>query len=435
MHNHPGLIAFGTFGSPNGFRQTFFGKTQFSGVKAFDLNTNALMLFPATHVYAMRKEQTSRSGAVSYAIYSYAKEPNSDRNGAFVGVALMFPQPSSEQNVVSVLNQLQSSLVARNLKNGVIQVRDSKEFSILLPSNFESISNSESGAWEDIEFTETQKHLVIWTHITPEYLPSLLQKVQPLLNEYDTIYFTDSADIADFVRQRGIYRAVDITGVEALLQQVQIKKAKQVQSYLQYLHKTEQDLRQEKKAYLAHIESEIARGKQQHAANEQRLQQVRQEYNKILSEHAKHLSDIQGIEDYLKRSGKVVEAQQMFAQINKKYGGKTSPEFAVNIPDISATGGNSTSAEATTSASAPTNFPRRKNKRKALIFKWMTILFASLWMLTLAYLIVVLNRPIVEPARIVATEQKDSTTIQNNDSDTIYDVDDQSQDSLQEPNY
>lgn len=434
MHNHPGLIAFGTFGSPNGFRQTFFGKTQFSGVKAFDLNTNALMLFPATHIYAMRKEQTSRSGAVSYAIYSYAKEPNSDRNGAFVGVALMFPQPSSEQNVVSVLNQLQSSLVARNLKNGVIQVRDSKEFSILLPSNFESISNSESGVWEDIEFTETQKHLVIWTHITPEYLPSLLQKVRPLLNEYDTIYFTDSADIADFVRQRGIYRAVDITGVEVLLQQVQVKKAKQTESYLQYLHKAEQDLRQEKKAYLAHIESEIARGKQQHAANEQKLQQVQQEYSKILSEHAKHLSDIQEIANYLKRSGKVGEAQRMFAQINKKYGGKTSPEFAVNIPDISAATENATSAEAA-SASIPTNFHRRKNRGKTLIFKWMAILFASLWLLTLAYLIVVLNRPIVEPARIVTTEQKDSATIQNNDSDTIYDIYDQSQDTLQRPSY
>ena len=58
MNKNINLIAFGTFGNPNGFRQTFFiGRTELSQVvKTFDLNTNAIKLIPNSKVYSIRKE-------------------------------------------------------------------------------------------------------------------------------------------------------------------------------------------------------------------------------------------------------------------------------------------------------------------------------------------------------------------------------------------
>ena len=56
MNKNINLIAFGTFGNPNGFRQTFFiGNKELSErVKTFDLNTNAINLLPNSKIYAIR---------------------------------------------------------------------------------------------------------------------------------------------------------------------------------------------------------------------------------------------------------------------------------------------------------------------------------------------------------------------------------------------
>ena len=48
------IVAFGTFGNPNGFKQSFLSlsdKNIARGIKTFDLNTNAIKVFPATQVY------------------------------------------------------------------------------------------------------------------------------------------------------------------------------------------------------------------------------------------------------------------------------------------------------------------------------------------------------------------------------------------------
>ena len=53
------LLAFGTFGNPYGFRQTFFkvaNENVAKSIKTFDLNTNAIKLFQNTTIYSIRKE-------------------------------------------------------------------------------------------------------------------------------------------------------------------------------------------------------------------------------------------------------------------------------------------------------------------------------------------------------------------------------------------
>ena len=81
------LIAFGTFGNPHGFRQSVVlgNKSILEGVSTFDINTNAMMLFPDSSLYAIRGEIINGRKVVSYSKYSFAKERNSGRNGTFIG--------------------------------------------------------------------------------------------------------------------------------------------------------------------------------------------------------------------------------------------------------------------------------------------------------------------------------------------------------------
>ncbi|MBK9564530.1 MAG: hypothetical protein IPO37_04900 [Saprospiraceae bacterium] len=67
------LIAFGTFGSPNGFTQTFFSGSLIKGIRAFDIR-GGIKIFPQSTVYSIRKESIESSNILSYSIYTFAKK-------------------------------------------------------------------------------------------------------------------------------------------------------------------------------------------------------------------------------------------------------------------------------------------------------------------------------------------------------------------------
>ena len=70
MANSINLIAFGTFGNPNGFKQTFFvGSTELAkSVKTFDLNTNAIKLFANSKIFSIRKDYQNGFNSIAYSI-------------------------------------------------------------------------------------------------------------------------------------------------------------------------------------------------------------------------------------------------------------------------------------------------------------------------------------------------------------------------------
>ncbi|MFP3594830.1 hypothetical protein, partial [Chryseobacterium sp. SIMBA_038] len=68
--------AFGTFGNPNGFRQSFFlggNKAIAKEIRTFDLKTDAIKLFPQTSIYSIRKDYAGGSNLISYSVYTFAK--------------------------------------------------------------------------------------------------------------------------------------------------------------------------------------------------------------------------------------------------------------------------------------------------------------------------------------------------------------------------
>ena len=136
MNQHINLIAFGTFGNPNGFKQSFFvfsDENIARNVKTFDLKTDAITLFPNSKIYAIRKELANGSNAIAYSIYTFAKERSSDRGGTFIGSSILFLNKIAEENItINCLNEFHNSLVAKNVQNDIIDVEHSDNFNIWL---------------------------------------------------------------------------------------------------------------------------------------------------------------------------------------------------------------------------------------------------------------------------------------------------------------
>ena len=113
------LIAFGTFGNPYGFRQSFikFGNENVAkSIKTFDLNTNAIKLFQNTIMYSIRKEIANGLSSIAYSKYTFAKEQNSDRGGTFIGASIFFTNEIARENLtINKLNEFHNILVNKNV--------------------------------------------------------------------------------------------------------------------------------------------------------------------------------------------------------------------------------------------------------------------------------------------------------------------------------
>ena len=143
MANSINLIAFGTFGNPNGFKQTFFvgNKDLAKSVKTFDLNTNAIKLFVNSKVYSIRKEYANGFNSIAYSLYTYAREQNSDRSGTFIGSSILFTNKIAKEHItINQLNEFHNQLVEKNVSNDTISVNHSDKFSVVKPEPLEKLS-------------------------------------------------------------------------------------------------------------------------------------------------------------------------------------------------------------------------------------------------------------------------------------------------------
>ena len=135
------LIAFGTFGNPNGFTQTFFSGNPVKGIKAFDIR-GSILVYPKSKLYSIRKEYKDGYNMIAYAIYTYAQEPTSARGGSFIGSSIMFVGKIAEENIIiQNLNEFHQNLIQKNVKDDTIIVNHSDKFDVkeCKPKDFDKI--------------------------------------------------------------------------------------------------------------------------------------------------------------------------------------------------------------------------------------------------------------------------------------------------------
>ena len=288
MANNINLIAFGTFGSPNGFKQTFFvgNKDLAKSVKTFDLNTNAIKLFVNSKVYSIRKEYANGFSTIAYSLYSYAREQNSDRSGTFIGSSILFTNMVAQEHItISQLKEFHNQLVNKNVINEIISVNHSDKFSVVKPKDFDKIGLHLRDIG-NVNFKQNSDNfLVVFCNIDDISLSPLFEKSLDLLNLYDTIYFTDSSEVAEFVHQKGIFKLIQNVGekkdfdkeINNLIEERKRKRDRAISEFEREVLR----INEEKNIAIQEFKTQIEQNEITHLENERKLKGSKDDLNKL----------------------------------------------------------------------------------------------------------------------------------------------------------
>lgn len=290
MKRHVNIIAFGTFGNPNGFKQSFFNAgadgALAKNIKTFDLKTDAIRLFPNSRLYAIRKQSANGSNLVAYTVYSFAKEQGSERGGTFIGSSLLFcDKVAGEAITVNCLNEFHDYLEKKNVQQGIIQVTHSDQFKVRIPKDFEKIDFNLKETGDLNMMPASDRHLVVFCEINPDSLKEYFRKTLELLNLYDTIYFTSSPEVARFVNDRGLFTLIqDVAGKRDLdheLERLNEEKTRRMQAFVAELEAEKQKIEKEQIKLAEQYQSWLAENEKQHEENAKRIEAA-----KIQSTHS-----------------------------------------------------------------------------------------------------------------------------------------------------
>lgn len=315
--------AFGTFGNPNGFRQSFFlggNKNIAKEIRTFDLKTDAIKLFPQSKIYAIRKDYAGGSNLISYSVYTFAKEQNSDRGGTFIGSSLLFVNKiASEGIIVNALNEFQRHLEKHNLSEGTITVNHSDHFSIQKPKDFDKIGFNIREV-DELNFSQSNNNfLVVYCETNAGQLQHFFNKAIDLLNVYDTIYFTQSHEIGEFVKQKGIFKIVDSNGFTKELDHLEEERIRNLQNMIAELEKEKESLNDEKTKLLEDLNRQISLNEKRHQDNEAKIKESKNGIEVIKKEYHQYSEKIEEIIKSLTSDGKVEAAKKKYMENKRSF--------------------------------------------------------------------------------------------------------------------
>lgn len=266
------LIAFGTFGNPNGFTQTFFAGTPVA-IKTLDIR-GSILIYPDSKLYSLRKEYKDGSYMITYTVYTYAKEPTSAREGSFIGSSIMFVDEIADENItIRYLNEFHINLVSRNVQNDTLMVNHSENFSVNKLADFDKIDFNLKKIDSLNSARNTNRQLMVYCETKPAALQTIFKRSVDLLNVYDTIYFTESSEIANFVRQKNIFQFVQRDGFENEISKLAEERKRQIQEAVNEFENEKIKLDSSKKQNYEDFKSKIEKNKELHAANGKRIEE------------------------------------------------------------------------------------------------------------------------------------------------------------------
>lgn len=451
MNRNINLIAFGTFGNPNGFRQTFFiGNKELSDkVKTFDLNTNAIKLLPDTKIFAIRKENINGLNSISYSLYNYAKEPNSDRSGTFIGSSILYINEIAEEDIsISLLNDFNENLLNKNVVNDTIRVSHSDNFDVSKPKDFDN-ANLHLKKIEDINFNQfSNKNLVIYSEIKFEKLKILFSNSLDLLNNYDTIYFTDSNEVAEYVYQKGMFKLLQTTGFDQEIVNLQNERILKTKNSISNFKNEKQKLEDDKRSLISDLKLQIERNLKLHSENERNLKESKDNIYKIEEYYSQFSQKIDDYTNQLISGAKPDQVRELYNENKRIFVSSINevkqPNFTKKI-NVAQSNSNLQTERQPSLSNAQwvdnnghfASYRVEKQKSNDNLFKILTTSFAFLWIATSVYFIwfdkneiqpitveTLMENPetiptISEPIKIQTLEPAPNSELNNNDVDII----------------
>jgi hypothetical protein len=280
------LYGFATFGHPNDYRQSAFKfdkKEIAKNVKIFDL-PNAIKVFPNSTLYSIRKESIGGFSGVSYAIYTFANEMTSMRDGTFIGSSILFTNEIAEENVtVGKLNEFHTILTSTNTENDKLKVNHSDNFSHSnkFLEDFEKIGYHLKPINDIENFNSSNKHLVVGSWTDENNLTTNFKKALLLLNKYDTIFFTSSKEILSYCQSRNIYSITDEKGFEQEIQIFEENKKQKTLSSLNEFENEKQELENDRKKSIENFKLQIEQYEQIHEENRKKIEEAKKQVSSI----------------------------------------------------------------------------------------------------------------------------------------------------------
>ncbi len=400
MNQPINLVAFGTFGNPNGFKQTFFifsEKDIARNIKTFDLKTDAITLFPKSKIYSIRKEFANGINALSYTIYTYAKEQNSDRGGTFIGSSILYLNGiAQENNTINCLNEFHNNLVLKNVQNDVIGVNHSDNFSVSKPKDFDQLNSQLKGV-EDLNFGQSSnRNLVVYSQTGPDKLQQLFKKSIDLLNVYDSIYFTDSEEVAKYVNKKGIFKLVQVEGFEQEIQNLQEELKQKRQSSITEFEHEKQRVEVDRKRLVDEHTYQIVQNEKSHQENSRKIEESINELNQINQKYDDYLKQIDTLINRLKSGQKPDSVRQLLNENKRIFiesvNQQTQPKFITKISKRQSKTELRPSFQAKQSQNLEEEFSnhehRQTRKRRSNFFKVLSGVLFILWLGTLFYFII-----------------------------------------------
>lgn len=398
MNDNINLIAFGTFGNPNGFRQTFFiGNKELSDkIKTFDLNTNAIKLFPESKIYAIRKENINGINSISYSIYNYAKEQNSDRSGTFIGSSILYINEIAEESLsISILIDFNENLLSKNIENDVIQASHSNELSVSKPKDFDKafFQLKEISNINFIEFSN--KFLVVYTDVKFESLKTLFVNSLDLLNVYDSIYFTDSRDVAEFVHKKGMFKLAELAGFEGEIENRANELVKNRELSISNFGDERRRLELDIKKLLTDLNDQLEVNRKKHLDNEAILLESEKNIKRIETYYSQFDEHIQSNVTQIRNGKNLTQIRDLY-NVNKRIFVNSinelkQPKLVSTLKNVKP---RLISEPAEPKVPTIVDLDDKPNSKTSprmewndRIFKILTILFAILWIGSLSYIL------------------------------------------------
>ena len=295
------VYAFATFGHPNDFRQTCFlpeKRTQVLMVKSFDL-TNSIKVFPDSTLYSIRKEKVNGNYCISYAIYTFAKEKLSERDGTFIGSSIVYRNQIPDENItIQNLNRFHTELISKNVAEDRIIVDHSNDFSLSkkVGEDFDKISLNLKKFEDPVNFNSTGSALVVLSRTNDHILLQNFKKSLLLLNNFDTIFFTSSKEILNFTQTRNIYNVTDEQGFEEKIENLKKDRKQIVLNKITEFEKVKTKLEYQRKQMNSEFENRIKENEVKQAENYKKIQDSK---NNLLTQNAIYKSFSKNIEDLI----------------------------------------------------------------------------------------------------------------------------------------
>jgi hypothetical protein len=419
------VFAFATFGHPNDFRQSaivWSNPDVARKIKVFDLS-NAIKVFPGSTIYSIRKEKIGNSNFIAYSIYTYAQEQASKRDGTFIGSSVILENKiSDELEIIAALNSFHKNLTEDYLDNGVLKVNHSNNFNISLNENHWDKVDNPKIELPDLDSGPNNNSLVIYCDTAPKELGIYFNNSIDLLNEYDTIYFTTSQEVLQYVNQRGLFKWISdhkaAKEFENLINNVASEKKNKRAQFIKDFENRIQNIKDERSQEKENFKELSDQNDKVFSENQRKIKENKDNFQKIDNQFENILNQSNQLLNSLKQNKISVEAAiQKLNAIKAQYKGEINNiKQSSNNPYLSKAKGDERSETQNDIISQPiSNIHFKNTKDKDSIketnpYIAISIILGTLLILTLGYLFFLNNNEKVDSVDEEQSEYYNSPT-------------------------